>query len=199
MASPSTRMVVVGGVSGFFGGGALEKSPSCERVGRGGCGACQNGGCGWKRPPNGFCCCCGIARCGRGGPKNGSPQNLAAAGDGISTPAANSAPAPATPSAAKATLVARFTVIRSFPDAGSLAGTWASATKCQLEDTPPQPRLPPWAWLMLTHGLRLTAMCRRHGNRGCRWFCAMAQSRAFHLTARERPLELKRWQPSSAA
>src|SRR5215510_457907 len=97
MASPSTTMVVVGGVSGFFGGGALEKSPSCDRVGAGldrgaRCG-CQNGRCGWKRPPNGSICCCGIARCGRGGRKNGSPQNCAAAGEGISTPAVSSAPA----------------------------------------------------------------------------------------------------------
>src|SRR5215470_17869471 len=138
MASPSTRTVVVGGVSGFFGGGALEKSPSCERVGRGtwGCG-CQNGCCccGWKRPPNGLVCCCGTARCGRGGRKNGSPQNCAAAGDGISTPATTSAPAPTTPNTAKAILVERFAFIGSFPDAGSLAGTWASATKCQLEDS----------------------------------------------------------------
>src|SRR5215468_8546474 len=137
MASPSTTTVVVGGVSGFFGGGALEESPSCDRVGaevcRGARGACQNGCCGRKKPLNGSVGCCGIARCGRGGRKNGSPQNCAAAGDGISTPATTSAPAPTTPSTAKAILVERFAFIGSFPDAGSLAGTWASATKCQLE------------------------------------------------------------------
>src|SRR5262245_57399297 len=118
MESPSTTIVVAGGVSGFFGGGALEKSPSCERVGRGArcCGGCQNGCCGRKKPPNGSVCCCGIARCGRGGRKNGSPQNCAAAGDGISTPAPTSAAAPARPSAAaRAILVERIAFIRTDP------------------------------------------------------------------------------------
>src|SRR5215468_5895741 len=99
MASPSTTTVVVGGVSGFFGGGALEESPSCDRVGaevcRGARGACQNGCCGRKKP------------------LNGSAENCAAAGDGISTPALTSMPAPARPSAARASPVDLIAFMRT--------------------------------------------------------------------------------------
>ena len=70
MASPITTTVVVGGVSGLRGAGALEKSPSWARGGRGAAGGAQNGdccGCCWKNPPNGLDeGCCGIARGGRG-------------------------------------------------------------------------------------------------------------------------------------
>src|SRR5262245_36003835 len=204
MASPSTTMVVVGGVSGFFGGGALEESPSCDRVGaevcRGARGACQNGCCGRKKPPNGSICCCGIARCGRGGRKNGSPQNCAAAGDGISTPAVTSMPAPARPSAARASPVDLIAFMRTVLLTGRrmlLAGFHALAPQ-NVNLKMAVARL-----INVNAPHRLTAMFRRHGTRvvhvGALWLNRARPVALPLFTTAQAAAGAKRWRPSSEA